>query len=192
MKIFLCSFFILLYSSCSSDIDEFNETINADGIDKDSRVTLKINNSNYQEYFEYSNNKKTHTFTWRKLQNGDGTSRFSISGEIEYIPSPMEISLQGTGNIDFDINENIKQGQVYDVKSSTFQFSIDFFSGLSSTSAYYGLQKTTIGQLKITFFDGVTMSGEFSFDKIQFSRGDNWKNDDTKITGAFTKIEEFK
>lgn len=101
--------------------------------------------------------------------------------------------MQSTGDVDFDINADIKQGQVYDIKSSDFQFSIEFFSGLSSTSAYYVAQKTTtIGQLKITFFDGVTMSGEFSFDKIRFYRGDNWKNDDTKITGNFSKIEEFK
>lgn len=188
---------MILFSSCSSENDEIaeiNDTINSDGINKDSRVTLKINDSNYQEHFEYSaqNNQQTHTFTWRKLKNTDGTSRFSISGDIDYISAPTEISLQSTGDVDFDINADIKQGQVYDIKSSDFQFSIDFFSGLSSTSAYYGIQKTTIGQLKITFFDGVTMSGEFSFDKIQFSRGDNWKNDDTKITGTFTKIEEFK
>jgi hypothetical protein len=183
------------FTSCSKEIDEWNDTITADGIDKDSRATLKINNSNYQEHFEFSspNNQKTHTFTWRKLQNSDGTSRFSISGDIEYIPSsPTEISLQSTGDVDFDVSDNIKQGQIYDVKSSNFQFSIDFFSGLSSASAYYDLQETTIGQLKITFFDGVTMSGEFSFDKIRFSRGDNWVNNDTKITGTFTKIEQYK
>ena len=191
MKISLYSLVMMtLFNSCSNDIDELNDTVNSDGINKDSRVTLKINDSNYQEHFESSqNNQQTHTFTWRKLKNNDGTSRFSISGNIDYIPAPMEISLQSTGSVDFDINGDIKQGQVYDVKSSNFQFSISF-SGLSSP--FYTLQNATVGQLKVTFFDGVTMSGEFSLDKIRFYRGDNWKNDDTKITGNFSKIEEFK
>ena len=194
MRISLCFLvMMILFSSCSSDTDEIaeiNDTINSDGINKDSRVTLKINDSNYQEHFESStqNNQQTHTFTWRKLNNSDGTSRFSIRGEIDYISAPTEISLQSTGSVDFDINGDIKQGQVYDVKSSNFQFSISF-SGLSS--AFYTIQNTTVGQLKVTFFDGVKMNGEFSFDKIRFYRGDNWKNDDTKITGNFSKIEEF-
>ncbi|VXB46648.1 conserved hypothetical protein [Flavobacterium sp. 9R] len=172
------------FTSCSKEIEEWNDTINADGIDKDSRVSLKINDSNYQEHFEYTNNKKINTFTWMRLKNSDGTNRFSISGDIEYIPSsPTEISLQGIGRVDFDINGSIKQGQIYDVKTSFFQFDI-IFGGLSSVE--YRLQESTVGQLKITFFDGVTMSGEFSFDKIQYYRGDS------KITGTFSKIEEYK
>lgn len=79
-----------LFNSCSSsDVEELNDVINSDGVNKDSRVTLKINDSNYQEHFEYSaqNNQEIHTFTWRKLKNTDGTSRFSISGDIDYLSS---------------------------------------------------------------------------------------------------------
>lgn len=189
-KFFLCSLILMLFNSCSSDIDELNDIINADGTNKDSKALLKINNSNYQEHVDYSsNNQANHTFTWKNSKNSDGTNRFSVRGEVDYISAPTEISLQGSGSFDIDINSEIKQGQIYDVKSSNFEFSISF-GGLSNVS--YNLQDNTIGQLKVTFFDGVTMSGEFSFDKIRFYRGDNWQNDTTKITGSFTKIEQSK
>ncbi|SHL66769.1 hypothetical protein [Flavobacterium chilense] len=187
MKIFFCTFLMTISYSCSSDIDELNEAINADGVNKDSKVSLKINDISYQEYFDskaptYQN---THTFKWSKNQYSDG---YSLRGYIVYIASATEISLEGPGYITFDIGSDVKQGQVYDVKSSNFDFKISF-GGLSNSS--YSLQNTTIGQLKITYFDGITMSGEFTFTNVGRWKSDN-KKEDAKISGTFTKIEEDK
>lgn len=183
-KIFACTFFLTLFSSCSSDVDEINDAIN--GVDKDSKVSMKIDNSTYQEHFDSNPpnyDKKIHTFNWS--QNSYGEKEYSVSG---YIDSVEGISLAGSGYVSIKLGKDIKQGQVFNINSSGFDFQISF-NGLSNS--VYFLQDTTIGQLKVTYFDGVTMSAEFSFEKIEQTY-DNNKKKEVKITGNFTKIEKYK
>jgi hypothetical protein len=190
-KIFLGAVIISSLTNCSSDaVDEWNDTIS--GVNKDSRITMKIDNRDYQEDFRYNSltNVDEHTITWKKSKNLDGSFNYSIHGDIE-TTDPMDIVV-GYSRINISLgNNNVVVGKVYNVTTVNFDFNIIFGSGLSNKE-YLIKSGITTGQLKITHFDGITMSGEFNFNSLAKEVDGAANTYTSTASGVFTKIEELK
>ena len=151
-NIFLCVVIITSLTNCSKD-DSTNEGSNSGT----SRMTLKLNNIDYKEDAGTFNGNAYNTLAWDKTENTDGTFTYHIRGVIV-----------GTNNfayaetIEFYLGPSVKINQVYEANSNNFGVYIDFLDKNYSD----GYSETT-GQLKITYFDGKTMSGEFHFEKLK-------------------------
>jgi hypothetical protein len=179
-KYFQLFCFAFLFASCSQDsIDEWNSLV--DGVNPNSKITMKINDTSYQEYLD-----SNESLSWNKSLNSNGTYNYLIDG---YIQTNGLLSFSSPKYINFYLGANIHDGQIINVNTPEFQFSI-LGNGLE-TSEYHFVNGTSSGQIKITHFDGVTISGEFSFSKIfkyieNPKIGENLTNN--TISGTFTKI----
>ncbi len=145
---------IFLFSSCSQNSeDDWNNTVS--GVNPNSKINLKINETNYQEYTD----SDSHSY-WN-INNYNGVNKYSVNSYINIggltIAFPKELS------IDF-LGTNIQNGQIINGNTTGFNFTI-YGTGLD-TSEYHYVKGTSQGQIKITYFDGITMSGKFSFTKI--------------------------
>ncbi len=178
---YLISCLALIFSSCShSSVDEWNSSVS--GIDPNSKITMKINDIVYQEYIDSNDRLK-----WNKTINSNGTYDYSIYGYIHQ----NNFTVSFPKSISFSLGSNIQNGQIININTPGFLFSI-MGSGLD-TSEYHFVNGTSSGQLKITYYDGITMSGEFNFTNIvkyveNPQIGVNYTNN--TIQGTFTSIEK--
>jgi hypothetical protein len=174
----------LFFIGCSKDaIDEWNNTVS--GVNPNSKINLKINDTNYQEYTDDNN----HAY-WNIYNNGNGTNNYSIKSYINVIginvvafPKTIEINFSGT---------KLENGQIINGNATGFNFTI-YGSGLD-TSEYHFVNGTSTGQIKITNFNGVTMSGEFSFTRIvkfvEYPQiGVDYQNN--TINGTFNSVVKY-
>ena len=182
-KIFSILFLILttlFFIGCSKDaIDEWNNTVS--GIDPDSKITMKINDISYQE------DSSSDGLTWDKIANGNGTYDYSINGYIQEKP----YTIWWPKTLKLKLGTKIQSGQIINGNTTGFNFVI-YGNGLNE-SEYRFVNGTSKGQIKITSFDGITMSGEFSFTEIvHFSDRpvSNYKNN--TISGSFNSLVKDK
>lgn len=144
-----------MFSGCSqSSVDDWNNTVS--GINPNSKINIKINDTKYQEYTGTYENSY-----WNIYNNGNGTNNYSINAYVNVIglvvafPKQLNINFTGT---------NIQNGQIINGNTAGFNFTI-YGTGLD-TSEYHYINGTSLGQIKITYFDGIIMNGEFSFTGI--------------------------
>ena len=173
---------LLILTSCTDEsaIDQIY------GVDSNAKLSMKINETKYKENISSGNIKG---LTWN--ENSEG--HYTISGYIEEIPLPI-----GIRYINIPLGFNIKIGQLIDIDTNPdnpYSFPNLFLIGgvAFSNNQYSFLEGHSSGQLKITHFDGITMSGEFSFSNIIY-RTDEYAPVDTNhynntIVGSFKSIE---
>lgn len=181
-RIILGVFIISSLTNCSKDaVDEWNDSVS--GINKNSRITLKTESGNYQEEFIYNSTTKLdeHSITWIKTKNYDGTFNYSINGNLSDLPYGLNKK-----GISFNLGNNVQVGKIITVDVPDFNFvlsgdifnpDIQFVSGI------------TTGQVKITHFDGVTMSGEFNFGSLVMYSNYSGTTKNHTAVGTFTLIE---
>lgn len=163
---------LVLFTNCSSDDKEDNNSDN----DTTPRMTLKINDIDYRESVGEAFGEAIHTLSWDKKENFNGTFSYSIYGFIEGTNKHDYIEV-----ISFDLGQNIQTNQVFDSNNKNFSAYVLFLN-----KRFDFEDGVTTGQLKITYFDGKTMSGEFSFNKL---RSDYVSMPFINITkGVFTHI----
>lgn len=180
-KILILFTLLFVLTNCSQEsVDEWNNTVG--GINPNSKITMKINNTTYQEYIDLNN-----PLSWSKTANGNGTFNYSIYGYIH----ENNFTVSFPKSIRFSLGTNVQNGQIININTPGFEFSI-LGNGLD-TSEYRFYNGISSGQIKITHFDGVTMSGEFNFSGITKyvenpQIGIDYNNN--TIVGTFTSIEK--
>jgi hypothetical protein len=182
MKKLLLFFVALTLVNCSTEDSDNSSNSN-------SRASLKINSTNFSELLVHnsSTNQMEHSLEWYKTDNGDGTFSYGISG---YITSSTETSLGNDAYFSIDLGEDIVQGQIINVNSPDFELDIAYTLSASNVG-YRNWNGTTTGQIKITHFDGVTMSGEFSYaNVVKYTDnpivGEDYSNN--TVVGTFSSI----
>jgi len=152
---FLYAFVILSFTNCSSDD---TEDIDSNNVDK-PRMTLKIDDIDYEEWVIGS----IHSFYWEKRKISDNSYTYVITGLIQKTNDTEYL-----GEIDFDLGSSIKVNQILEVtnlNTANNYFSMNIILG----NKVYDSYDVTTGQLKITHFDGKTISGEFTVNKLQLA-----------------------
>lgn len=144
---------LVLFTNCSSD----NEQDNQSNSDTRPRMTLKINDIDYKESVIEAFGEATHTLYWDKKENYNGSYSYSIYGFIEGTNGHDYIEV-----ISFDLGESIQTNQVFNSTDKNFSCYVLFLN-----KRFDFEEGVTTRQLKITHFDGKTISGEFSFSKLK-------------------------
>lgn len=186
MKKLLLLFVSITFVNCSNDDAELpSENL----VNTNSRISLKINNTNFSELFvnNPATNQSEHSLEWSKIDNGNGTFNYGITG---YITSSTETSLGSDASFNIDLGNDIVQGQIINVNSPGFELDIVYILSASNVG-YRNWNGTTTGQIKITHFDGVTMSGEFNFANVnKYTDNPNVGEDlfNNSVVGTFSSI----
>lgn len=186
MKKLLFLFVSIAFVNCSNDDAEISSD---NPINTNSRVSLKINNTNFNELLVHnsSTNQMEHSLEWYKINNGDGTFSYGVSG---YITSSTETSMGSDASFSIDLGKDIVQGQIINVNSPDFELDIAYTLSASNVG-YRNWNGTTTGQIKITHFDGVIMSGEFNFANVnKYTDHPNVGEDlfNNTVVGTFSSI----
>lgn len=171
-----------LLSNCSSDSDSSSNDSNPN---PDSRITLKLNGDNYHEEVSFPppNYTLVHSLTW----SGEPGSGYSING---YITNTTVTTFGTVKSIDINLGTTITEGQIIPVSTAGFDFSLTS-TGLLNSMEYFFVSGTTTGQIKITHFDGVKLSAEFTFNSIKSTNYSDPISYANTVTGNITLIEKY-
>ena len=184
---YLVLFFVslVLFSCSPSSSDDSSDLPNSN-----SRVSMKINNTNFVELL--LNNPSTKlmepSLKWYKIPNSDGTFKYSISG---YITSSTGTKLGSDASIRVDLGKDIVQGQIINVNSPNFGLDIAYTLSASNVG-YKNWNGTTTGQITITHFDGNTLSIEFNFANVAKYTENPLVGDldNNTVVGTFSSIKQ--
>lgn len=170
-----------LLSNCSSDSDSSSNDSNPN---PDSRITLKINGETYHEEVSFPppNYTLVHSLTWG---GGSGTD-YGISG---YVTNGNDTTLGIVKYLSINLGSNIEEGQIIPVSTNGFDFSLT--GDLLNPMDYLFVSGTTTGQIKITHFDGVKLSAEFTFNSIKSTNYSDPISYANTVTGNITLIEKY-
>lgn len=165
-----------LLSNCSSDSSDSNSN-------PDSRITLKINGETYHEEVSFPPPDYTlvHSLTW---SHATGTN-YTING---YVTNGNDTTLGIVKNLRIDLGASITEGQVIPVSTAGFDFSL--LGDLLNPMDYLFVSGTTTGQIKITHFDGVKLSAEFTLNSLKSNNYSDPISYDNTVTGSITLIEK--
>jgi hypothetical protein len=139
------------FTNCSS-------SSNADSSSNGGTFSMNLNGENCTLLTPTYNS----TLKWKKVTNSDGTHYYGIT--IMY-------NRNGDNNMLNQVllrlkTENLTPNQIFTVNSAVdpvLQVSV-YYDG---AARFYKSASISSGQVKITEFDGVTMSGEFYFDNLK-------------------------
>lgn len=143
------------FTSCSSDDSEDVNNENKG----EPRMTLKIDGVDYEEWVFGS----VHSLYWEKRKVSENSFVYVISGLMHRTDGTGTV-----GQINFDLGSSIKVNQIIEV--TNMSTANNYFSvNLSVGSKVFDSYEVTSGQLKITHFDGKTISGEFTVNNMQLA-----------------------
>jgi hypothetical protein len=167
-----------LLSNCSSDSSDGGSS------NPDSRITLKINGETYHEEVSFPppNYTLVHSLTWG---GGSGTD-YGISG---YVTNGNDTTLGIVKYLSINLGSDIEEGQIIPVSTNGFDFSLT--GDLLNPMDYLFVSGTTTGQIKITHFDGVTLSAEFAFNSVKSINYTGPFSFENTVTGNITLIEKY-
>lgn len=166
-----------LFSNCSSDSSDDSNS------NPDSRITLKINGETYHEdvSFPPPNYTLVHSLTWDYATG----SNYTING---FVTNGNDTSLGIVKELFINLGNSIEEGQVIPVTTTGFDFSLT--GDLINPMDYLFESGTTTGQIKITHFDGVKLSAEFSFNSLKSNNYSDPISYANTVTGNITLIEK--
>jgi hypothetical protein len=167
-----------LLSNCSSDSGSSSNS------NPDSRITLKLNGVTYHEdvSFPPPNYTLVHSLTWSHATGTD----YSING---YVTNGNDTTLGIVKELRINLGTSITEGQVIPVSSTGFDFSLTT-SDLINPMEYFFVSGTTTGQIKITHFDGVKLSAEFTLNSLKSNNYSDPISYANTVTGSVTLIEK--
>jgi len=166
-----------LLSNCSSDSSDGGSS------NPDSRITLKLNGVTFHEEVSFPppNYTLVHSLTW---SHATGTNYF-ING---YVTNGNDTTLGIVKNLRINLGASIAEGQVIPVSTADFDFSL--LGDLLNPMDYLFESGTTTGQIKITHFDGVKLSAEFTLNSLKSNNYSDPISYTNTVTGTITLIEK--
>ncbi len=168
-----------LLSNCSSDSSSDSNS----NPNPDSRITLILNGVTYHEEVSFPppNYTLVHSLSWY----GSTGSNYGIRG---YITNGNDTTLGMVKNLNLNFGTSIEEGQIIPVSTTGFDFSLT--GDLLNPMDYLFVSGTTTGQIKITYFDGVKLSAEFTFNSLKSNNYSDPISFVNTVTGNITLIEK--
>lgn len=178
-KLFFFLPLCFLLSNCSS-----SDSSDASNSNPDSRITMNLNGIAFHEEVSFPppNYTLVHSLTW---SHATGTN-YSING---YVTNGNDTTLGTVKSLYINLGTSITEGQIIPVNTSGFNFSLTS-SDLINPMEYFFVSGTTTGQIKITHFDGVKLSAEFTFNSLKSNNYSDPISFANNVTGNITLIEK--
>jgi hypothetical protein len=167
-----------LLSNCSS-----SDSSDASNSNPDSRITMNLNGVTFHEEVSFPppNYTLVHSLTW---SHATGTN-YTING---YVTNGNDTTLGIVKELRINLGNNIQEGQIIPVTTTGFDFSLN--GDLLNPMDYLFVSGTTTGQIKITHFDGVKLSAEFTFNSLKSNNYSDPISFANTVTGNITLIDK--
>ncbi len=156
-----------------------SDTVSTSAPSNSSTFSMKLNTLNCIPITPTTNS----VLCWNKVTNNDGTHYYTVdflfSRNGDNSPwNQMQLQLK---------TENITTNQIFQVNTTSDPISqISIMDG--GAIRFYNSASNSTGQIKITQFDGVTMSGEFSFGNLKETQNYSTVPFINITDGVFTNI----